>query len=116
MQRIKNPKITHTLLNWLAQETERSLDRLGQKKLYKVTKPRDADSFTVSFYGYSAYIALREFEKRLRATGIAAELVRTGKDRQASVSIQSHQGGNLVTYTPHPKNAEETDEPGESAQ
>lgn len=113
MQRIKNPKITHTMLNWVAQETERVLGRLGQKKLFKVSKPRDADDFTVTFYGYNAYIALKEFERRLRATGIAAEFVRTGRDRQASVSIQSHQGGNLVTYTPRSKKSENTGEASE---
>ena len=113
MQRIKNPKITHTMLNWVAQETERVLGRLGQKKLFKVSKPRDADDFTVTFYGYNAYIALRDFEKRLKIAGIAAELVRTGSDRTASLSIQSHQGGRLTTYTPRAKKAENTGEASE---
>ena len=113
MQKISYGKVTHTLLNWLIQETEKTLGRLGKKKLFKVTKPRDADDFTVTFYGYNAYIALKEFERRLRATGIAAEFVRTGRDRQASVSIQSHQGGNLVTYTPRSKKSENTGEASE---
>ncbi len=113
MQKISYGKVTHTLLNWLIQETEKTLGRLGQKKLFKVSKPRDADDFTVTFYGYNAYIALKEFERRLRATGIAAEFVRTGRDRQASVSIQSRQGGNLVTYTPRAKKSENTGEASE---
>ena len=105
MQKISYGKVTHTLLNWLIQETEKTLGRLGKKKLFKVTKPRDADDFTVTFYGYNAYIALKDFEKRLKLAGIAAELVRTGSDLTASLSIQSHQGGRLTTYTPRAKKA-----------
>jgi len=107
-------KVTRPMLTWLAQETEKSLDRdRVNRKLFKVSKPRGAEEYTVSFFGMTAYFALQDFEKRLRVAGVEFKPVRTDNDKIAIISIKHTQGGRLASYTPRPKPVEKTEEPGE---
>ncbi len=110
-------KVTRPMLTWLAQETEKSLGRdKVTRKLFKVSKPRGAEEYTVSFFGMTAYFALQDFEKRIRVAGVEFKPVRTDNDKIATISIKHTQGGRLTSYTPRPKPAKVSDEPGESAQ
>lgn len=94
-------KVTRSMLNWLAIETEKAQGRGGiDKKFYKVSKPRNGEEYHVTFYGYSAYIALRDFERRLRVAGVEFTPVRTDEDRVATIAIRHVQGGRLRNVGP----------------
>ena len=83
--------MTRSMLNWLALESEKRQGR-SNGKYFKVSRPRHGDEFEVSFYGYSAYLAVTEFERRLRETGIEWSRVHNGNDRVAAVTVKSIQG------------------------